>query len=311
MYPRSVPTENENLERLFGALLDEVQVLQNRTSIRELSGGLTNRNLYVESSSGKFVARISSNSSELLSIDRDSEFNNSRLAAEVGIGAEVFDYLRGRGLLVISFIDGKTYNSTDVGDNLHRIASSVRALHSAQRFDRDFNMFDIQQRYLSIVQERGFRLPAGYLELSKVFDDVKRAFAVNDDGTVPCNNDLLPANFIDDGEKIWLIDYEYSGNNDACFELGNIWSEADLPFDALEVLVNEYYQDSRPDKLARAWLFCQLAKYGWTLWASIQNSISELDFDFWEWGMLKYDSMREALESPDFSRMMELVTRKK
>jgi len=76
-------------------------------------------------------------------------------------------------------------------------------------------------------------------------------------------------------------------------------------------LVNEYYQASRPDKLARAWLFCQLAKYGWTLWASIQNSISELDFDFWEWGMLKYDSMREALESPDFSRMMELVTRKK
>ena len=194
MYPRSVPTENENLERLFGTLLDEVKVLQNRTIIRELSGGLTNRNLYVESTSGKFVARISSNSSELLSIDRDSEFNNSRLAAEVGIGAEIFDYLRGRGLLVISFIDGKTYNSEDVGQNLKRIASSVRQLHSAQRFDREFNMFEIQQRYLAIVKEKGFRLPAGYLELSPVFDDVKRAFAVNDDGTVPCNNDLLPAN---------------------------------------------------------------------------------------------------------------------
>jgi thiamine kinase-like enzyme len=311
MYPRSVPSENENLEKLYGALLDEVKVLRNRTDIRELSGGLTNRNLYVESSSGKYVARISSNSSELLSIDRDSEFNNSKLAAEVGIGAEVFDYLHGRGLLVISYIEGKTLVNADVAQNLGRIASSVRQLHSAQRFDRDFNMFEIQQRYLGIVQEKGFRLPDGYLELSNVFDDVKRAFEVNDDGTVPCNNDLLPANFIDDGEKIWLIDYEYSGNNDACFELGNIWSEADLPFDALEVLVNEYYQSSRPDKLARAWLYCQLAKYGWTLWASIQNSISELDFDFWEWGMLKYDSMRKSLESPEFPRMMELVTRKK
>jgi thiamine kinase-like enzyme len=311
MYPRSVPSENENLEKLYGALLDEVKVLRNRTDIRELSGGLTNRNLYVESSSGRFVARISSNSSELLSIDRDSEFNNSKLAAEVGIGAEVFDYLHGRGLLVISYIEGKTLVNADVAQNLGRIASSVRQLHSAQRFDRDFNMFEIQQRYLGIVQAKGFRLPDGYLELSNVFDDVKRAFAVNDDGTVPCTNDLLPANFIDDGEKIWLIDYEYSGNNDACFELGHIWSEADLPFDALEVLVNEYYQSSRPDKLARAWLYCQLAKYGWTLWASIQNSISELDFDFWEWGMLKYDSMRKSLESPEFPRMMELVTRKK
>jgi hypothetical protein len=60
----------------------------------------------------------------------------------------------------------------------------------------------------------------------------------------------------------------------------------------------------RADKLARAWLFCQVAKYGWTLWASIQDSVSELDFDFWEWGMLKYDSMREAISSKRFTEMM-------
>jgi thiamine kinase-like enzyme len=172
-------------------------------------------------------------------------------------------------------------------------------------------MFEIQKKYLSIVREKGFRIPDGYLDLEKSFGELRRVFAINDDGLVPCNNDLLPANFIDDGEKIWLIDYEYSGNNDACFELGNIWSEAELPFEALEILVNEYYQSSRPEKIARAWLYCQLAKYGWTLWASIQHSISELDFDFWEWGMLKYESMRQALNSSDFPRMMEMAARKK
>ena len=59
--------------------------------------------------------------------------------------------------------------------------------------------------------------------------------------TVPCHNDLLAANMIDDGERLWLIDYEYAGNNDPCFELGNIWSESALANDQLEALVSAYY----------------------------------------------------------------------
>jgi len=300
-------SESAELERNYGDLLNQVTLLTKRSSLRELSGGLTNKNLLVETDSGRYVARISSNSSSLLSIDRDSEFNNTKLAAEVGIGAPVFDYLKGKGLLVIGYIDGKTFGPNDVGANLGRIATSLRKLHSAKPFDRDFNMFEIQPNYLKIVQERGFRLPNGYLELQETFSEIEKRFAATVDGKVPCNNDLLPANFIDDGKQIWLIDYEYSGNNDACFEIGNIWSEAELPFEALSELVTAYYSGMRADKLARAWLFCQVAKYGWTLWASIQDSVSELDFDFWEWGMLKYDSMREAISSKRFTEMMELL----
>jgi thiamine kinase-like enzyme len=297
-------SESAELERNYGELLNQVSLLTKRSSLRELSGGLTNKNLLVETDNGRYVARISSNSSSLLSINRDSEFNNTKLAAEVGIGAPVFDYLKGKGLLVIGYIDGKTFGPSDVGANLGRIATSLRKLHSAKPFDRDFNMFEIQPNYLKIVQERGFRLPNGYLELQETFSEIEKRFAATFDGKVPCNNDLLPANFIDDGKQIWLIDYEYSGNNDACFEIGNIWSEAELPFEALSELVTAYYGGMRADKLARAWLFCQVAKYGWTLWASIQDSVSELDFDFWEWGMLKYDSMREAISSKRFTEMM-------
>jgi thiamine kinase-like enzyme len=292
-----VSSEHDDLERRYGALLDEVPALRSRTALAELSGGLTNRNIKVTTPERTLVARISSNSSSLLAIDRESEYINSQRAAHAGVGAQVCDYLSGKGLLVIDFITGKTYSADDVAANLPRIATSVRTLHAGERFDREFNMFEIQQRYLSIVNERGFRLPDGYLELAPRFAEIHRAFSATDTGTVPCNNDLLPANFIDDGQKIWLIDYEYSGNNDPCFELGNIWSEAELEFAALEELVRCYYNDSRPDKLARAWLFAQVAKYGWTLWASIQDSISELDFDFWEWGMLKYESMREVIWS--------------
>ena len=92
------------LNQSFGELMDRVEILRSRTAISELSGGLTNRNLKVSTPEGTYVVRISSNQSSLLSIDRDSEFENSKLAAEVGIGATVYDYVPGGGLLVIGFL---------------------------------------------------------------------------------------------------------------------------------------------------------------------------------------------------------------
>ena len=110
--------------------------------------------------------------------------------------------------------------------------------------------------------------------------------------------------------KIWLIDYEYSGKNDACFEIGNVWAEAFLPLEALEDLVSAYYGQHRPEKVARAWLWALMAKYGWTLWASIQSSVSDIDFDFWEWGMSKYDLARSEFTSAYFTSSLEQVAQK-
>jgi thiamine kinase-like enzyme len=294
----------------FDDLLDKVPRLQNRTAVTELSGGLTNRNLKISTASGDYVARISSNKSSLLAIDRQSEYENSKIAAGIGVGAPVFDYLPEFGLLVIGYLPGKTYSNLDVSNNLSRIAGACNLLHKAAPFTRDFDMFVIQENYQKLVIESGFRFPNGYHQYAPHLSRIKSALAVLDDGRVPCNNDLLPANFIDDGKKIWLIDYEYSGNNDACFELGNIWSEAKLPISALEELVTAYYGSSRPEKLARAWLFALLAKYGWTLWASIQSSVSDIDFDFWQWGMEKFDDVEESFASDKFERALTQVTQK-
>jgi len=310
MYPEVVSLSNTSLEATFGVLLDQVPRLQNRQSLTELSGGITNRNLLVATTAGKYVARISSNSSSLLSIDRESEYQNSKISAEIGIGAQVLDYLPGQGLLVIGYIEGQTYAAKDVSENLERIAESVRMLHSGKSFVRDFNMFEIQKSYLAIVQERGFKLPDGYMAYADKVLQIRSAMQILNDGLVPCNNDLLPGNFIDDGSKIWLIDYEYSGNNDACFELGNIWAESFLEFEKLEELVTAYYGKHRPEKIARAWLMALVGKYGWTLWASIQGSISELDFDFWSWGMAKYELAQSEFSGAYFKKALTQVTNK-
>lgn len=310
MYPVDVSDgPGKEIDETYRQLFDQVPLLRGRTSMRELSGGLTNRNLAIDTPTGKYVARVSSNTSSLLAINREAEFENSKIAASVGIGAPVHDYIPGQGLLVIGFLEGRTYGASDVANNLGRIAQSCRILHGAQRFVSDFNMFDIQRLYLKTVQANGYRLPNKYLSYLPQVEQMFSALHVLDEGTVPCNNDLLPANFIDDGNKIWIIDYEYSGNNDACFELGNIWSEASLDYECLEELVDAYYGSHRPEKLARAWFLALMSKYGWTLWASIQQSISSFDFDFWAWGMEKYERAQSDFGSTRFDDMLNQAIR--
>ena len=280
-------------------------------TVTELPGGLTNRNFKIVTENGTFVARVASGGSELLAIDRANEHRNSVRAAAVGVGAPVIEYQPSLNVLVLAFLEGKTLTNSDIAEpsRLLRIARACRQLHGAERFDGDFDMFEIQRRYRAVVAERGIRIPAGYDDLMDKFDAMARALAVRDEGTVPCNNDLLAANFIDDGDKIWLIDYEYSGNNDACFELGNIWGECQLTDDALAALVTEYYGRPLRNKIARAMLLGLAGKYGWTLWGAIQAAVSPIDFDFWSWAMERYDGVSAGFSAPGFGELLEDVQR--
>jgi thiamine kinase-like enzyme len=276
-----------------------------------LPGGLTNRNYKVTTPEGSFVARISSSGTELLAIDRDREYQNSVAAAEAGAGAPVIEYRPQDSLLVVGYIEGRTLTAADVAaaENIPRIAAACRRLHGGRRFGNDFDMFDVQRGYLSVARTRGFKIPAGYDDLLPAVGAAEKALAIRAEGTVPCNNDLLAANFIDDGDRLWLIDYELSGNNDACFELGNIGAESHLSRDALADLVTAYYGRPRPSRIARARLLGLIGMYGWTLWGAIQNAASPLDFDFWSWAMERFEGAAAGLTADDFPRLLEDVQR--
>jgi thiamine kinase-like enzyme len=170
-------------------------------------------------------------------------------------------------------------------------------------------MFEIQRRYFDAVRTHGYRLPPDYLDYAADAERIRRALAVQQDPTVACNNDLLAGNFIDSGDRIHLIDYEYAGNNDACFELGNIWSECHLTSLQLEELVTSYYGRRLTNKIARARLLGLMSQYGWTLWASIQDAISDIDFDFWTWGLEKYDRAVETFRGRELAQLLEISQR--
>ncbi len=292
-------------------VLELVPELRNAHAVSELAGGLTNTNYKVGAESGDYVVRVSAKDAGLLAIDRENEYLNTVSAADAGVGAAVIAYMPDRGVLVLEFIEGQTQTAEDLrrGDRLDWVAAACRKLHGARRFRDDFDMFRIQQRYLGLVQERGFRLPDGYLDYEPQVRRIEEAMAVRDEGTVPCNNDLLAENFIDVGDGFRLIDYEYSGNNDACFELGNVWSESNLALSQLDEIVAHYYGRQLANKVARARLWGLMSKYGWTLWASIQDSVSDIDFDFWGWGMEKYERAVAEFEGPDFERLLADVQR--
>ena len=279
-------------------------------TVLELAGGLTNRNYKVTTPHGSFVARTWAGAGgDLLAINRDHEYANSVIAARAGVGAPVIDYRPADCLLVIGYIDGRTYGNADVADpaNTPRIAAACRRLHAAPRFGNDFDMFEIQPQYREVVRSRGLPLPAGYDGFAPQFGAARAALAARGEGTVPCNNDLLAGNFIDDGDQVWLIDYEYSGNNDPCFELGNIAAESGLSRDGLAGLVTAYYGRPRRSRIARAELFGLVARYGWTLWGAIQSATSPLDFDFWSWAMEKYEAASAGLTGPGFARLLDEV----
>jgi thiamine kinase-like enzyme len=291
-------------------LLGRIEVLRGRDChVFDLPGGLTNRNYKVVTAEATYVVRVSPPPGRGLSIDREHEYRNSVIAASTAVGAPVIDWLPDDGAMVLGYIDGVTFTDASLAapGNVARVAAACRRLHDGPRFVNAFDMFETQQGYLRRVLEHGYRLPGDYLDHGERFERIRGALAVRAEPVVACHNDLLAGNLVDDGERVRLIDYEYAGNNDACFELGNIWSECHLSLDGLEELVTAYYGRPRPSRLARARLQGLMSQYGWTLWASIQAATSHIDFDYWSWGMEKYERAVAAFRGPDLEALIEQV----
>jgi thiamine kinase-like enzyme len=292
------------LEAVFAA----VPELRDVVTVDELAGGLTNSNYRVRTGDGgDFVVRLAAPSSGLLAIDRDRERQNTIAAWHAGVGAPVVAVLPELDALVVGFLQGRTLEAVDIADPevVPRLTGSLRRLHSGPAFVGPWDMREFRKYYYSVVTEKGFRLPDDYDELAVRIEALEDAMRPGDEPRVPCNNDLLPANFIDGGEHIWIIDYEYAGMNEASFELGNMAAEAFLDDAATQRLITSYWGRESRAKLARARAWSLLARYGWTLWASIQDGASDIDFDFWTWGMKKYDSAREELLSPRYHEILE------
>ena len=249
--------------------------------VSELSGGLTNANYLIVADGERYVVRIPGRSTELLAIDRANELHNAKARPRPASRP------RCRGPPRMGRDDpGVRRGTTMSGEALRtpvqarRMAGSLRLLHTSPRFRKDFDMFRLTEFYLGVCDDRGVAIPGGFRERLDRVQEIERAFASNPVPSVPCHNDLLAENYIDDGRRLWIVDFEYSGTTIHASSWGTPLRNAASTGASGDALRGLLRQTAR-GPMARMNLQALMADVGWTLWAAIQATISTIEYDFW------------------------------
>src|SRR6478736_7710601 len=274
-----------------------------------IPAGLTNTNWRVEVDGTPYFVRIPGPDTELLAVDRGNEIHNTIAAAAAGVAPRVVQTVPDWDVFALEWLDDRTMSNDTLREAAMpaRIADVLRQLHAGPRFRDDFDMFRVAERYLALVDERSIPIPAGYREHVGLIPRIEAALASNPVTTVPCHNDLLAENYLDDRARLWLVDWEYSGNNDPAFELGNTAQELGYDDAQVEELCAAYFGEASPTHLARMSLQMIMSDVGWTLWAAIQARISTIAYDFTGWAEERWARAATALDGPDFEGWLQAV----
>ena len=296
---------------LVGAMQRVPELAGRELTLRPLSGGITNRNFLVEAAgtAERWVIRLAGNDTHLLGISREVEHAATVAAAGVGVGPEVTAFIRPEGYLVTRFIVGSPVSDEAVHrpETLVRVADSLRRIHDGPPIPGLFVPFRIVEAYRALAEARGVRIPPEYeLALSHA-RRIELALLANPVELRPCHNDLLNANFIDDGVRIRIVDWEYAGMGDPFFDLGNFSINHELKPDEDAAVLAAYEGSARPDRLARLTLMRTISDFREAMWGVLQQGISTLDVDFVAYAGEHFDRLLAGATTPSFERSLRLA----
>jgi thiamine kinase-like enzyme len=275
--------------------------------ITELDGGITNHNFKVELDGGAFVLRMGGASTELLGIDRAVEHAAGMRAFEVGVGPEVMAFVPSQGWLVARFIDGRSISPEEMREppTLRRVAAALRTFHDAAPIPGRFDAHAMVEDYHARCVEHGVAIPPDY-EASREMSERIRA-SRGEQPLVPCHNDLLNANFLDDGE-IRIVDWEYAGMGDRFFDLANFSVNHDFTVEDDRRLLDLYFGQTREEDLASLRLMRFMSDFREAMWGVLQSGISELDFAFDAYAARHFARLEATVNDPSFARHLRLVS---
>jgi len=277
-------------------------------TLRPLSGGITNRNFLVSApgTDERWVIRLAGNDTHLLGISREVEHAATVAAAGVGVGPEVTAFIRPEGYLVTRFIEGSPVSDEAVHrpETLVRVAESLRRVHDGPPIPGLFIPYRIVEAYRALAVARGVTIPPEYELAQATTRRIELALLTNPVELRPCHNDLLNANFIDDGTRIRIVDWEYAGMGDPFFDLGNFSINHELPADEDAALLAAYEGEVRPDRLARLTLMRIVSDFREAMWGVLQQGISTLDVDFVAYAGEHFDRLLAGSTTPGFERAL-------
>jgi thiamine kinase-like enzyme len=274
-----------------------------------LSGGITNRNFLVTGApdGARFVVRLAGNDTYLLGISREVEHAATVTAAGVGVGPEVIAYLRPEGYLVTRFIEGGPIPEAQMRspERLRAVGATLRRIHDGPAIPGLFVPFRIVEAYRALAISRGVRIPAEYDLAQATARRIELACLMAPLELRPCHNDLLNGNFIDDGSRIRIVDWEYAGMGDPYFDLGNFSINHELDADQDQILLAAYLgEEPSPALAARLTLMRVLSDFREAMWGVLQQGISTLDVDFVAYAADHFDRLLTAASRPAFDRAL-------
>jgi thiamine kinase-like enzyme len=302
------PLQGELRDQLVGAMQRVPELAGGELTLTALSGGITNRNFLVAVAgrSDRYVIRLAGNDTHLLGISREVEHAATVAAAGVGVGPEVTAYIRPEGYLVTRFIEGSPVPDEVVHrpEILRRVGESLRRIHDGPPIPGLFIPFRIVEAYRALAAARAVPIPPEYDRAQAFARRIELVLLSNPLEMRPCHNDLLNANFIDDGVRIRIVDWEYAGMGDPFFDLGNFSVNHDLtPGEDAEVL-RAYEGEARPDRLARLILMRIMSDFREAMWGVLQQGISTLDVDFVAYAGEHFERLLANATTPAFERAL-------
>jgi thiamine kinase-like enzyme len=281
-------------------------------TLRPISGGITNRNFLVELAGrrDRYVIRLAGNDTHLLGISREVEHAATVAAAGVGVGPEVTAFIRPEGYLVTRFIEGSPVSDEAVHrpETIERVADSLRRIHDGPAIPGLFIPLRIVEAYRALALARGVPIPPAYDRAAQIGHRIEVALLANPVELRPCHNDLLNANFIDDGERIRIVDWEYAGMGDPFFDLGNFSINHELTADEDAALLAAHDGSiasvDRVTRLGRLTLMRTVSDFREAMWGVLQQGISSLDVDFVAYAGEHFDRLLSGASTPRFEHAL-------
>lgn len=305
----------ENLEEVLATLARVPrlsQVAASQVQIERLAG-LTNRNYKVAIDNERFVLRIPGEGTSEY-INRRHEAVAARVAAEAGVNAEVLFFDENDGLMLTRFVDGAvTMNGERFKDPgaVARAARAFRRMHDCGKsFATEFNLFQKMDEYLDYLQRKQARIPDGYAGVQREAEAVRAALNSRPAALRPCHCDPLAENFLDTGVRIFIIDWEYAGNNDPMWDLGDVSVEAEFGRDQDAALLEAYFAGRPPAaQVGRMVMYKAMCDLLWTLWGVIQVVNENPVDDFWAYAVNRFERCQALMSSSEFGRHLDAVRR--
>jgi len=262
-------------------LISSIPIWQNKIIISKIDGGITNQNFLVTDSNKKYFVRVGEDIPEHL-VSRSNELKSSIAAASLGIAPEVI--YNNENLQVIKFIESKTLNDKDVKEKIEDIILLIRKVHkeipkklNGQSFI--FWVFHVIRHYSNYLENNKSKyssILSDLLTKSQILEEKSSPYEI-----VFGHNDLLPANFLDDGNRLWLIDWEYAGYNTPLFDLGGLSSNNNFnPKEEIFLLENYFEKKINPQLLNQYNCLKCASLLRETMWSMVSEITSNIDFDY-------------------------------